>query len=157
MSLVIRSILLLSFVSIIVGCGGGEEEPFRKNTAVVKGSITVDGVPPDSPLMITCVPVGGMDKENPTYTQAMSDDNGNFELSTYEQGDGIPEGEYTLTFVWGKMNLISRNYGGPDKLGGKYADPKTSGIKLSVKGSEPIDMGTIELTTDGEGKEKTEE
>ncbi len=157
MNLFLRSILLLSFVSLIFGCGSGGEEPYRKKTTVVRGSITVDGVPPDSPLAITCVPVDGMDKENPSITRAMSDDLGNFELSTYEQGDGIPEGEYVLTFVWGKMDLISRNYGGPDKLGGKYAKPESSGIKLSVKGSEPIDMGTIELTTDAKGSAKTKD
>jgi hypothetical protein len=72
---------------------------------------------------------------------------GAFSLSTYESGDGVPPGDYTLTFVWGEMNLMNGQYAG-DKLEGKYADAATSAIALTVTaGAEPQDLGTIELST----------
>ncbi len=149
-----RWFCLLLFVPVCIGCGGGEEEPFRKQTSVVKGTVTVDGAPPSSALIVECHPVGGIDKEHPSVSNGMTNDLGVFELSTYEKGDGIPPGDYVLTFRWQDYNMISNSYGGPDKLNGRYSDPKTSEFKLSVKGSEPIDMGIIELTTGGEEEKK---
>ena len=69
------------------------------------------------------------------------------EIATYEASDGVPEGEYVLTFMWGKINLISGGYGGPDKLNGRYTDPETSEVKVTVKAGEATELGTIELTT----------
>ena len=77
---------------------------------------------------------------------AFTDEEGKFEISTYESSDGVPAGEYALTFMWGKWNM-SGSYGGPDKLNDRYTDPKTSEVKVTVKDGEPTDLGTIELTT----------
>lgn len=127
-------------------CSCGKEDDGRKQTYAVTGQVLVDGEPPDSPIAVKCHPVGGMDETNPTISSAFTGDDGRFEISTYESGDGIPEGEYILTFYWGKRNLISNSYGGPDKLKGKYKDPKKSPIKVEVNGEEQ-DLGQIELKT----------
>jgi hypothetical protein len=75
----------------------------------------------------------------------MSNPDGTFEISTYQQGDGVPNGEYVLTIVWGKLNLMTRTYGGPDKLKGAYSDPKTSKFTFKVSGG-PVDLGPLDLT-----------
>lgn len=141
--------LLLLVPVFLVGCSGGEtlDPPFRKETAAVTGVITVDGEPPSGPVVIKCYPVAGIDKEHPSSSSSRTGDLGAFEISTYEKGDGIPEGDYVLTFTWQKFNTFSMNFSGPDKLNGRYKDPRKSEIKVSVKGAEPIDLGTIELTT----------
>jgi hypothetical protein len=128
------------------GCGGAEE-PFTKETFPVKGKITVDGTPPDSPIQIMCHPQGQIDTTHPTISKSETTDGGNFEISTYTSGDGMPEGEYALTFVWQKFNTFSRGFQGPDKLKKRYSDPKKSEITFSVKPGEPVDLGVIELTT----------
>ena len=44
------------------------------------------------------------------------------------------------------FDVISRGYDG-DKLNGRYTDPQKSAIKFTVEPGEPIDLGTIDLTT----------
>jgi hypothetical protein len=88
-----------------------------------------------------------MNEENPTISSAFTDKQGKFSISTYEQADGVPVGSYVLTFEWGQWNMMSMQYGGPDKLNGKYSDPKTSEVRFEVKAGEPTDLGTIKLTT----------
>lgn len=124
----------------------GKEQVARKETFPVKGEVYVDGQPADG-LAVTCHNVAGLDKEQPTSSSAFTDSQGKFEISTYESADGVPEGEYVLTFMWGKWNTISMTYGGPDKLNGRYDDPKTSEFKVSVQKGKPTDLGRIELTT----------
>ena len=97
-------------------------------------------------LAVTCHDTKGIDKADPTVSAAFTDEEGNFKISTFEAGDGVPVGDYVLTFAWGKMNLLTMQYSG-DKFNGKYADPKTSTHKFTVKEGVPTDLGTIELTT----------
>ncbi len=139
-----RCLLVLAAISI-VGCGG--DEPFRKETSPVKGKITIDGKAPGSEVQMECHAVAGMDAEHPTFSQTATDVDGNFSIATYAAGDGVPAGDYILTFSWRVFNIMSRDYTGPDQLNDRYSDPKSSAIKLTVKGGEPLDLGVIALTT----------
>lgn len=131
--------------ALSAGCGG-DEGPYRKETHPVVGQVLIDGKPVKD-VAVKARSVEGLDQEHPTVTSAFTDEEGRFELSTYESGDGIPEGEYVLTFVWGRWNSFSMSYGGPDKLKGRYNDPEESNIRFTVEGGEPIDLGKIELST----------
>jgi hypothetical protein len=91
--------------------------------------------------------VSGIDEEQPTVSMTFTDENGKFEISTYEESDGVPEGDYVALFMWGELNLLSMQYGGPDKLKGKYLDPRTSEHKISVAKGTPAEFGRIDLTT----------
>jgi hypothetical protein len=135
--------LSLAAMLCLVGCGGGNNN-FKK-TYPVKGRIQVDGKSPESQIAISCVNLAGYDPQNPTESQCFSNPDGTFEISTYNTGDGVPEGEYALTFLWGQLNVFSMSYGGPDKLGGQYRDPATSPVKFKVVAGKPVDLGTIEL------------
>lgn len=138
--------LLLCMAAVgLAGCGG--EKPFRKSTSVVTGKVTVDGVAPTSDIQIECHPVNGMDAKHPTVSQTLTGPEGTFKISTYQQGDGVPAGDYALTFYWGEFNLMSNAYSGPDKLKDRYRDPQQSAIKLTVKDGKPTDLGIIDLTT----------
>lgn len=137
---------LMLLVCLITSCG--PKGPPRKETYPVTGEVVVDGKPAAS-LQVTLTDVKGMDAQMPTFSSAMTDDAGKFAVSTYEQADGVPAGDYTVTFTWGELNLFSMRYGGPDKLNDKYRDPKTSTFKITVEKGKPTDMGRIELTTAG--------
>ena len=145
----IYQIFLLTISStFVLSCSSGVEEPFTKTTVPVKGKVTVDGQEPGGAIQIKCFNKGEEDTEHPTASGGFTKKDGTFELSTYTTGDGLPMGEYTLTFVWKKLDLMTRTYGGPDKLKKRYDDPKKSKIEVSVKESgDPIDLGAIELTT----------
>lgn len=139
--------VLLSIVSIclaITACS--KPDTGRKVTIPVRGEVYVDGQPA-AMLQIQCHPVGGMDREDPTVTQAITDQEGKFQLSTYEAGDGVPLGEYKLTFVWQDFSVLSASYSGPDKLKKRYSNPDSSEFPLTVEQGSPIDLGRIELTT----------
>ena len=137
--------LLFLGLSLHVGCGG--EEPFRKTTIPAKGKVTVDGKAPGSGIQIQCHSVAGLDTEHPTFSATETDADGNFSIATYTSGDGLPAGEYVLTFSWQDFNVISRSYSGEDKLNGKYSDPATSAFKISVKDGMELELTPFELTT----------
>ena len=138
-------VVVLGGLLLASGCG---TKSGNKPTYPVVGRVLVDGAPADY-LAVTAEPADGqLDPDQPTVTACFTDKEGRFSLSTYVQGDGVPEGEYVLTFMWGQMNLMSMNYGGPDKLKGRYSKPETSQHRFTVgKGQPKLDLGDIELST----------
>ncbi len=139
--------LLLGVIGIcLFSASCSKTDPNRKVTVPVRGEVLIDGQP-TAMVQIGCHPLEGLDKEQPTITQAVTDDEGRFQLATYEAGDGAPPGEYQLTFVWQDFSVMAAGFSGPDKLKGRYNDPKTSQVSLTVEEGAPIDLGRIELTT----------
>ena len=146
MAVRIRRLALMAACCLLL-CSCGKEEAFRKETFPVTGEVYVDGQPA-AQLRVECHDVAGMDKEHPTVSQCYTDDGGKFQIATYEAADGVPEGEYVLTFMWGQYNAISASYGGPDKLNGRYSDAKSSDAqRIKVEKGKPTELGRIELTT----------
>jgi hypothetical protein len=135
---------LLCGLWLASGCG--KSGPPRKATYPVKGTLTVDGAAPGSSLQLTCHNKAGMDTKMPTVSQAMSEPDGKFSIATYEKGDGVPPGEYTLTVKWQEFNSMSMSFSGTDKLNNRYADPEKSDITFTVKDA-PVDLGEVKLTT----------
>ncbi len=127
-------------------CTSKVEIPNRKQTFPVTGTLLVDGSPAED-VQVTCNDVNGLDKENPTTSATNTGSDGTFKISTYMAGDGVPPGEYVLTFFWGQMNFFTKEYVGPDKLNDRYRDPKKAKVRFEVERGKPTDLGTIELTT----------
>ena len=130
----------------LCSCGSKEDVGDRKPTFPVTGTLVVDGSPAED-VQVTCYPVGGIDKENPTTSQSNTGKDGTFKISTYAANDGVPEGDYVLTFFWGQTNVFSKEYVGPDKLNNRYRDPKNAKVSFTVKKGTPSKLGTVELTT----------
>ena len=128
-------VLLFMIFAVTLGCGGNESA-FRKATSPATGTVTVDGLPPGTGVQIQCHPMAAADTDHPSVSATETDPAGKFAISTYESGDGLPAGEYTLTFTWQEFNVMSRSYSGEDQLNGRYSDPQTSTIKLTVKEGE---------------------
>jgi hypothetical protein len=139
-------ILLAFIVSISTGCRRSER-PFRKPVIPVSGKVLVDGKIPDTPIQITCHPRKGMDQEHPTISTCLTGPDGTFQVTTYETGDGVPEGEYDVTFVWKTFNMVSGRFQGEDRLSGRYDRPEKSQIHFNAEAGRPVDLGTIELKT----------
>lgn len=134
-------ILLLAFLPVCCACS---EDLNRKAVYPVTGVIRVDGAPVNQ-LAVKCYPVNGLDRENTTISSTYTKEDGSFELSTYNSGDGVPEGDYILTVRWGKLNAVTMSYDG-DKFDGKY-NAENSDIKFTVTAGQPTDLGVIELST----------
>ncbi len=131
-------------VSLVNACSRSSGPP-RQPTYPLTGTVTVDGQPAKE-VRVAVYPAGTTDPEAAIAT-AFTDELGKFSLSTYESGDGVPEGEYVVTFMWGAINPLSFQYGPPDKLNGRYSDPAKSEFRIRVERGQPADMGTIALST----------
>lgn len=128
----------------ISGCG--PKYANEKAVYKIQGTVIVDGIPvPD--IQVAFHDVAGPDNKQPTYPQGFTNAEGKLRISTYAEGDGAPAGEYKVTFKWQEYNLISRSFGGEDKLKKRYADPKTTPITIKLGEGQPNDLGTVQLTT----------
>ncbi len=115
-------------------------------TVPVTGIVTVDGQPA-AMVKVTAIHSKNLASPVELTPSAVTNASGAFELSTYETGDGVPPGDYQVTFAWGEINIINGQYGG-DKFQGKYAIPEHSAVLLKISsGDDPVDLGTIELKT----------
>ncbi|MBM4074680.1 MAG: hypothetical protein FJ267_03455 [Planctomycetes bacterium] len=147
-------VLMLAPTFLIVGCKA-EAKPFRKKTFKVTGKVTVDGKEPGEPIQIGCTATSEEDKDpkHASLSQATCNPDGTFSFTTYVVGDGVPNGDYVLTFVWGQFSAMSRTYSG-DKLKNAYKDPKKSEFKFTVK-DQPLEVGPFDLKIPAGGADPT--
>lgn len=146
---------LACFIAILTftaGCERGPKGVLRDKVSKVTGTLLIDGSPEELVavrLIRVGTPSDSLGTSKALTSSGMTDKEGNFSIGTYENGpnaDGAPPGEYVLVFQWGQINLMGGSGYGGDKFKGKYADPDKSEFKVTVE-SEPVDLGTIELTT----------
>ncbi len=135
------AVKLLLVVSLLVGCGKGKQ-PW--DTAYhAEGVIKIDGKPLAG-AQVTLVP---QDDSIPDTVRprGFTDESGWFELSTYADGDGAPEGKYKVVAmrfpVIGSQDNPSQ---GPNDLPPKYARAETSDLEVEVTAPE-TELKTLEL------------
>ena len=93
-------LILTQFLLLSIGCSEEQRGGPREETSPITGIIHVDGKPVGD-LQIKAIPETP-EGVNETFTIAgFTDPEGKFSLSTYEAGDGAPEGDYKLIFMWG--------------------------------------------------------
>jgi hypothetical protein len=92
---------------------------------------------------VTLVPLEGVaDTPNPG-AQVRKD--GSFRLSTFRSHDGAPDGRYAVTIVYpSPARKVDDENAGPDLLGGRYADPKTTPLRADVRDG-PNDLEPFRL------------
>lgn len=66
------------------------------------------------------------------YPAAKVEADGSFALTTYENKDGAPPGEYAVTIRWDEASSREEATW-PDRLKGRYADPKKSAWRVRVR------------------------
>lgn len=137
-------VMLVCFLGL--SCSKPNVVPNRIETVPVKGLVLVDGQPL-ADVTIDLHSVAATDPNKVVKPTTKTKENGTFEFSMYEAGDGVPEGEYAATFFCRKFSMLSRSYVGPDKLKDRYVDPKQSKTRFKVEKGKPVDLGKIELTT----------
>lgn len=131
---------------LTVGCSGERKPVNEKPITPVSGVVTVDGEP-----------FAGIrvkfhfktpDASHRVFPKAFSDADGKIMPWTYRKDDGLPPGEYTVTFLdHSTATKTTRESERQDLFNGKYADPKTSEHTIKVPAApEPFDLGTFALT-----------
>jgi hypothetical protein len=91
--------------------------------------------------MVTLHPVVGSSKDA-VRPVGYADDNGYFALTSYQKGDGAPEGEYRVTVSWllatkvrgAADEYVTRNY-----LPARYSAADRSGLRVTIaKGNNDL-------------------
>lgn len=138
--------LLLALAALpLCSCGGRPYDPVPLYPA--EGRLLVNGEPAAG-AEVRLHPVAPPAQGDPLVPVARVGEDGSFELTTYEEGDGAPTGEYAVTVVWPD----TRAYTGtgpppipPDRLGGRHADPGASTIRVRIEeGPTVLDPMRIE-------------
>jgi hypothetical protein len=129
-SFAVRLAVLALSLFVAAGCGSSGED--RTPVFPVKGKVTVGGKVPER-AQVVFHPLADAGPNTPRPTATVGPD-GTFTLSTYTEGDGAPAGDYTVTIVWPESaSAIGGDADtGGDRLGGRYANPKSSGLKAKV-------------------------
>jgi hypothetical protein len=153
-SLALRVGFALTLV-VLAGCGG---KKFPK-AYPVKGKILVNSQPAKE-CQIALHRTSPGDPAFPATPSAVTDDKGEFQLTSYTSNDGAPEGEYIVTIEWrDKSGLTMGEYEGPDQLGGAYAKAEKNkalkGFVVQV-GKEPMELPPFELTQSAEARRQYE-
>jgi len=117
---------------IALGCGSAER---HVPVYPVKGSVKVNGKPA-AKAAVTFHPLSG-DAKAPSPTGEVAED-GTFVLGTYSANDGAPAGKYAVTVRWPTgSSPIGGDADEEDKLGRRYSDPTTSGLKAPSPPAPP--------------------
>ena len=141
-----RAILLVvGLPATLVLCSACQKgQPFYP----VRGQVFVAGKPAEEALVVFH-PVEDTDPPALRPSARVQAD-GSFTLRSYDPKtcptpkDGAPAGEYRVTVTWVPANYTEYRNVLPDKLQGRYSDPKTSGLRAVVKG-EPNELPPFQL------------
>ncbi len=130
-------LLCLVGAGLMTSCGGNK----RPATVKVRGTIQWQKQPVGGAQVMfhPVAAVGAMEKIRP---YGRTDSTGAFELTSFLSGDGCPAGEYRVTVIWpqlmpGATGNAEHSEEGPDRFKGKYADPATSGLTVTVRADQP--------------------
>ncbi len=128
--LFLRRFAVAVLVVAVAGCGGSDD---KMETSSVTGTVTYEGKPVTTgTVMFT--PVGG----GPPATGQIQED-GTYELRTYEDGDGAVIGEHKVT-----ITALDMGSGLPEDMAAepkplvpeKYGRDKTSGLTATIASGE---------------------
>jgi hypothetical protein len=138
----IRTSPLFVFLAVsavtLAGCGPGQ-----KTVYPVRGKIVDSAGKPAAGVLVMFHPTTPPGDEALAVT-GTTDDNGEFQLTTYRTGDGAPAGEYLVTIVWlpQKKSPFDAQ---PDKLGGRYASKDKPAAKFTVERKSDNQMPPITI------------
>lgn len=136
-----RPVVMLFIICIVMGCGS----PKRVPTFPVSGKVLVNGRPAVD-LFVYFHPTPKKDGES-FIPYGKTDENGDFQLNTFKNGDGVPRGDFLVTFEWKeKSGTFKNQFQGPDRLKGKFSKPESSTFNVSITNETTI-LEPFELKT----------
>lgn len=131
----VRVPLSLAVCILVTGCGG----PTRLSTVQASGTVYLDDKP-HGPARLTLTPVSAGSTDVRSAIGGDVEPDGKFKLTTYEEGDGAPPGEYTVT------------------LGAAVSDAGSTdpAAMMSMMGGGGVSAAPLSIAIPGEGSENLE-
>lgn len=123
---------LLAFAPILLILGGcGKRDDGRLKSYPVRGQVTVDGKPVKG-IYVFLHPAA-QPVTHGIFPNAISNEQGEYWISTYDAEDGAPLGDYSVTAKWPIGEGLMVHSESLDRLKGRYADPVKSTTKITVR------------------------
>jgi hypothetical protein len=142
----LRLISGIGLTLFLAGCGTPAE--VRPDLFPAEGNLTINGKPAKGARVVLQLADGGSVDARGTRPTAKVEEDGRFQVTTYQSGDGAPAGTYQLGIFWMNDESSSSAW---DQLGGKFANPLTTKLTVVVKDSvsifEPIQLTGVRLQT----------
>jgi len=129
----LRNSTFAALTLFFIGCG----RETRTKVYPVSGSVSHAGAPAAGAKIVFYID----DRQDPRtpFPSAVTQDDGTFRLTSYEEGDGAPAGTYRVTVQWFDPippGVHKESYSPVDRLRDKYATPDKSNIKVTVAEGE---------------------
>jgi hypothetical protein len=124
-----RCLAAIASALLVLACGCGVPEEERPALHPTQGSLWINGQPAEGAMLVLHRTGDALFDARGTRPTATVDTAGNFALTTYQDGDGAPAGEYQVAVLWFDDSDSNSPW---DKLGGRFADPTRSDIRVSV-------------------------
>ena len=146
------------FLSLWTGCGGS---PDQLPVIPVQGKVLLDGEPAAG-AYVEFVPRNSTEAMRTMRPVSSVDENGEFMLSTYAGGDGIPEGEYNVFVRWPTPDEMTEPDSYPENwesLREIYGDPENPKFDATIQKPEDSEIKLIvippfELVSDEDESEE---
>lgn len=150
-----RQLFLLLCCAIIsfAGCRKTSDQRNWLQTHPTAGKISINGKSANGAI-VRLFPVAPQPETvSPVIPSGVVREDGSFELTSYEIGDGAPEGEYRVTVEWPDPKLLSPQLSmiqdPPDRLKNRFTNPERSTIKVRITAGknqlEPIVLEKVEI------------
>lgn len=131
--------LLMALLLITTGCGEKWATVFPAS-----GSVKFNGKPPaGARLVLHAVNPPGEDSGLVVSPTARVKDDGTFEVTSYQMGDGAAPGEYVVTIEW--YQIDKEGNVGPNVIPKQYANPQTSPLKVTINDGGPTTLDPIDI------------
>jgi hypothetical protein len=131
------ALALVSALTLLAGCAENWAEVFPVSGAVTFGS----EIPAGARIVLHPINAFATEGEAVVPTGSVKPD-GSFVITSYQSGDGAPPGAYVATIEWYKFDE-KLGGPGPNVIPAEYANPKTSPIRVTVKGGGPTMVDPI--------------
>jgi hypothetical protein len=119
-----HTLTVLVLAVLCPACSSG-----RKTVHPVRGQVFVDGRPAAQAQVLFHPAEKGPEQLQPS---GQTDDQGYFNLTTYVNSDGAPEGDYTVTVTWFRVFRTGDEAVRHNVLPRRYAAPESSQLKVTV-------------------------
>jgi hypothetical protein len=127
-------------LAALVGCSKSDDG--RIEVYPVTGRVTVNGEPAAGAEVVLYGTTPEFKGSNVAPPEGTTDENGEFQLRTYDPDDGAPAGKFNVSVIWPEpipAGVDTEMYQPADRLKGKYTNPDASGLTVEV----PVGGGTL--------------
>lgn len=136
-----RSLWVLGVLVLLSSCPACSSG--RKPVHKVHGQVLVDGRPAAQAQVLLHPAEGGGEELRPA---GQTDDQGHFQLTSYANGDGAPEGDYAVTVTWFRVYKTGGEAVPYNALPRRYAAAPSSALRVTIRKGDN-DLSPFRLTS----------